>query len=253
LLKAFVIDTTDGLEVDQALRSGFEEGNLHVCNVNPAIVATLKRRHPGITTYGVDADAALRRAHKQGERFDVISLDLCGPISERTLDTLDAARAVVNGQGRVGLTIMRGREPDGITVDIPGGKPESWRRLIRRVMPKQTARACLKKPKDYMRIAGPMFRLQVGDCHWASRPDSTFRAWVTTDTPRDEWCGVSIVAGGIYPSGSITMLWCVYNVVQPVKWQNSRGRPAHNVAHKRQARAPKQTIPHHAFDAILRL
>jgi len=217
--KAFVVDTTEGFEIEKALKLGFAEKHIHVCNVNPAIVATLKRRFPSIVTYGVAAEVALRRAHSEGIRFEVISLDLCGPLSLRTLDTLDAARAVVNGVGSVGLTLMRGREPSNIRMDIPGSGA-FYRKLARHAFRRraEAREDCLRTDKDFVRVLGPWFRLMVADVWWGDKVEWKGEHEVCTSTPEDEWCRVSLMAGGVYSSGAVTMMWLCFALVQPTKW-----------------------------------
>jgi hypothetical protein len=216
-VNVFMIETTDAFEIKQALRLGFLEQNLHVCNVNPAIVASLKRKYPAVTTYGIPAERALRRAQREGTRFSVISLDLCGPISARTHDTLHAARPVFDGVGVVGLTMLRGREPKGITLEIPG-RPAPWRKLFQTRFLSRAHGRDLLRGTDIMRIGAPFLHLTFGPVSWGP----VNRKGISTISPvrpADEDCVVTIRRAGIYPSGQLTMLWAVYSVVQPVKWR----------------------------------
>jgi hypothetical protein len=108
--KVFMIETTEGHEIERALSLGFREENLYVCNVNPAVVATLKRRYGLIHTYGVDADRALRRINEAGILLDVVSLDLCACLSARVIDTLCTAARVGNTYAVIAVNVLRGRE-----------------------------------------------------------------------------------------------------------------------------------------------
>lgn len=225
LSSVFMVETTEANEIETALRHGYAEKNLHVCNVNPAIVATLKRRFPSITTYGVDADRALRRSFEAGIRFDLISLDLCGPLSLRTLDVLDAARSSVNGFGMIALTMLRGREPHNILMDIPGDS-RHWRSLIKRLFRRRRdARRCLLTNKDYLRVFGPFVRLVHGECSWSAEPTFLDRHCIVTPTPSDELCRVGLNSGGVYRSSNQTMMWLVFTLSQPFKWA-PRGNPS---------------------------
>lgn len=221
-VNVFLIDTTDALEIEKVLRLGFAEDRLHVCNANPAVVAVLKRRFPLITTYGVEADEALRRAHRNGVRFAAISLDLCGPISKRTHDILHAARAAVDFHGAVGLTLMRGREPDGITLDIPGSREDkaSWRRAIRGLFRVRSQfDDCVRTESDVMRIGAPVFHLAFGDCYWAVNHKG--RTVVDAAIDPGEDCAITVRGAGVYRSGVVTMMWLCCSVVQPISWRSS--------------------------------
>lgn len=106
--RVFLIEGLEGLEIERAYALGFVD--LHVCNNNPAVVATLKRRYPEITTYGVDAERAALRMKKAGLCIDVASLDFCSCLSAAVLETIYAVRAASSDVSACGYNIMRGRE-----------------------------------------------------------------------------------------------------------------------------------------------
>lgn len=112
-LSVFMIESLDGLEIEKAKKLGFSEGNMHVCNANPAVVATLKRKYPLINTYGVDAGEALRRALKNHVELDVVSLDLCCCTCQSALIATRSAGVGAAWWGRpflFAINRMRGRE-----------------------------------------------------------------------------------------------------------------------------------------------
>jgi len=124
--RVFLIESLEGREIEKALRLGFSE--LHVCNSNPAVVATLKRRYPMIQTYGVDAYRALRRADSLGIAFDIISLDFCSCLSEKVFETLWAAAWASAYPATFIVNVQRGRENRDVTgiirsesLEAPGG------------------------------------------------------------------------------------------------------------------------------------
>jgi hypothetical protein len=214
-VKAFIVETTEALEIREALSRGFQEKNISVCNVNPAIVATLKRRFPGVTTYGCDAETALRRAYSAGDRFGVVSLDLCGPISHRYLLTLDAVRPVLDGIGVVGMTMLRGREPSDIVMEMD----ERWKREVRRTLGKGLARHVLLTERDYMRVLGPWARLVLGACSWGD-PDRKNKVHVVQEAPGPR-CRVWFRRAQVYSSGRVSMFWLALLVAQPIQWAPS--------------------------------
>lgn len=79
---ALLMPSLEGDEIEVALNAGFRECHLHIVDKNPAIVATLKRRYPKISTYGVTASAALRRISASGIKLRAANLDFCYKLGE---------------------------------------------------------------------------------------------------------------------------------------------------------------------------
>lgn len=116
--RALLLPSTEGAEVEVAVAAGFREPNLVLCDENPAIVATLRRRFPRVTTRGVPLAEACRREAAAGRPLDVINADLCSPIGRVLLTELDGIiqSGVLRPGGLLFITVLRGREV-GIPVD----------------------------------------------------------------------------------------------------------------------------------------
>lgn len=112
---ALLLPSIEGDEINVALAAGFREQNLHIVDNNPAIVATLKRRFPKVSTYGVDLAAAVPRVLARAGRLDVANVDLCCPAGVHLVKTLGALGTHIGGAGiqtTVAVTVLRGRERD---------------------------------------------------------------------------------------------------------------------------------------------
>lgn len=110
-----ILPSSEGAEIEQALRRGVRQAHLHCVDDNPAIVATLKRRYPEIETYGVSVERAAERIAAKGVRLAGANLDLTGSLSFPYLERL--ARVIECGawtdQAHVAVTALRGREAAG--------------------------------------------------------------------------------------------------------------------------------------------
>lgn len=112
-VRALLMPSLEGDEIDVALSNGIREYNLHVVDRNPAIVAHLKRRYPRIHTYGVELTEAVDRIRRGGVGpFMCANLDLCGPLTEKLMQTLRtfAYSGCMAPVSRVAVTVLRGRE-----------------------------------------------------------------------------------------------------------------------------------------------
>jgi hypothetical protein len=108
---ALLMPSAEGAEIDVALNNGFHEGRLSICDSNPAIVATLKRRYPLVETYGVSVGAAAMRRVKQGLTWDVANLDLCSCVGDlHYAELMTFGRSGCMPCGLVTVTMLRGRE-----------------------------------------------------------------------------------------------------------------------------------------------
>ena len=175
---ALLMPSIEGDEIEQALRSGFRERNLHVVDRNPAIVAHLKRRYRNINTYGVNASHAAHRIADRGIELSVANLDLCSPVSEAMLDEIQLfvqPKPVRHG-GLIAINMLRGREQDY-------GKNEIARQMDRG-----------QQDRDQARIDAVWTALCCVDGEWDIDP------WQ--------------VKSGKYRSvaGTQTMLWAIYRV-----------------------------------------
>lgn len=192
-----IMPSIEGDEIEVAMSYGFKQKNIGVIDRNPAIVATLKRRFPLIRTYGVDAATAAGRVARDFGCVDFVNLDLCGPVGAPTRDVLDAWRASgAIGEGRfVAVTMLRGRERDGLLKRLPAGHAVTC----------GADRPGWSDGTDGKRV------------QWVS--------WVLSGLPLsgasttwDEWCQASHTAftvdRGVYRStaGHQTMLWAVFKM-----------------------------------------
>lgn len=108
--RAVLLPSCEGDEIDVAKANGFAEKNLVIVDRNAAIVASLKRRYPHVTTCGV----ALDRAAERLAPVDFANLDLCSPWSRPLHDTLKAvAESALVPFGMIAVTLLRGREREG--------------------------------------------------------------------------------------------------------------------------------------------
>jgi hypothetical protein len=85
---ALLMPSLEGDEIDVALNAGFREQNLHVVDMNPAIVATLKRSYPKINTYGCEVGRAVERIADAGFALSCANLDFCNQISAKFVQEL---------------------------------------------------------------------------------------------------------------------------------------------------------------------
>jgi hypothetical protein len=113
---AFLLPSSEGDEIEVALNCGFKEEHLHVCDSNPAIVATLKRRFRRINTYGVKASVAANRMAAKGIELTCANLDFCSQISDAFCEELSefigsgVLRPRVGRDKFVSVSCLRGRE-----------------------------------------------------------------------------------------------------------------------------------------------
>lgn len=111
---ALLMPSSEGDEIEVALRRGFHQSHLHVVDRNPAIVAHLKRRYPLIHTYGVSVERAAERIADAGQTISFANLDLCGPIARPLLQVVEGvALSGVIENGVIAVTMLRGRERAG--------------------------------------------------------------------------------------------------------------------------------------------
>ena len=107
-----IMPSIEGLEIAIAQSYGFARHNIHAVDWNPAIVATLQRRFPGIKTYGVPVEKAMCRIGSQDGMIDFANLDLTGCMSaniRRTLHQIGYSRSLAP-IALVAITLLRGRE-----------------------------------------------------------------------------------------------------------------------------------------------
>lgn len=133
-----LMPSSEGDEIWEAEKRGFDRRRIHVVDQNPAICAHLTRRFPGINTYGVDLRRAIQRMKSSGVKLSAANWDLTCPTGEAAGDILsDTAHAgIVSPGGMVALTVLRGREQPAwftaiksLSTDIGGW----WRQRVDRV------------------------------------------------------------------------------------------------------------------------
>ena len=111
-LQVLMLPSAEGDEIAWCEGKGFRRQNIHCVDRNPAIVANLQRKYPGIQTYGVPLDQASERIHRSGTTIDVANLDLCGPVGNGLCHLLDHMSNIGlwSEYARVAVTALRGRE-----------------------------------------------------------------------------------------------------------------------------------------------
>lgn len=110
--QVLILPSAEGDEIGWCETKGFRRQNIHCVDRNPAIVAHLQRRYPGIQTYGVELGKAAERIRRKGLTIDVANLDLCGPVTDTLMGVLDemSRNRTWSSHARVAVTILRGRE-----------------------------------------------------------------------------------------------------------------------------------------------
>jgi hypothetical protein len=107
-----LMPSAEGKEIEVAEDAGFRRNRMHVVDKNPAIVAHLSRRYPGILTYGCSIERAAERIASAGVRLKFANLDLCGFASktyQRDLVNFMAAECL-DEMSYLAITMLRGRE-----------------------------------------------------------------------------------------------------------------------------------------------
>jgi hypothetical protein len=104
---ALLMPSLEGAEIEVALNAGFREKNLHVVDMNPAIVATLKRRYPQVNTYGCSAGRAMGRIARSGVRLRCANFDFTGRHSRKFFGEL--SHVIIHG--------VLGGKVEGVKID----------------------------------------------------------------------------------------------------------------------------------------
>jgi hypothetical protein len=110
--KIFMMPSLEGTEIDIAIKKGFSEYNIIICDKEPAYVETLKRKYPKIKTYGVELNRAIERMKADKIELDIMNADLCGPISNKLFDTIKllSTSGIMRDDSTFIVTILKGRE-----------------------------------------------------------------------------------------------------------------------------------------------
>lgn len=189
-----ILPSIEGDEIEAAIRAGFHQSHIAIIDRNPAIVATLKRRYPLVTSIGVDADRAARRVVEAIGPIDLVNLDLCGPIGRTTYDTIDAwmSAGAIKSRGLLAITVLRGRET---------GEPFKAAREHNLIAASDVERARIPAGTDLVRTTQLYNRLSG-----------------THVSTRAEWSrsgyGACVIRSGVYRStaGSQSMLWILFGL-----------------------------------------
>ena len=171
-LKAVIMPSAEGLEIEVALARGLREDQIVCVDRSAAVIATSKwrKRWPGVKFFASEVSAVGEKIAKAGWSVRVANLDLCGNFSD---DTIDAVRGFLSGAplaavAALSVTIAKGREGSALT--------------------------SLLKAKGF---AGAVTDARMGALF--------HMAGVATTDDQD----VQTVAEGAYTSGRQPMAWCV--------------------------------------------
>lgn len=198
-----LMPSSEGSEIAVAIHVGCRERNLCVIDQNPAIVATLKRKYPKLSTYGVTADRAATRIAADIGELHGANLDLCGGADRPLFKTLNAwAHArVIADQGLIAVNCLRGRERGAFaepvtTKEVRVGRPRSSFEV---------------SPRDRLRLQW----ISVSIAGLAPR-DVIGRTINTVECAARCIYAPRCINFGVYASaaGHQTMLWSVYEVHQ---------------------------------------
>lgn len=194
--QAVLLPSSEGTEIEVALAHGFREGNLHVVDWNLKVVLALKERFPAIQIYGCSLAEAMHQMAMDRTQIHVANFDLCGPVGNELLPTLQysAASGVIAPGGLIAITILRGREHEWAIQrvrDLQRDEGAFRRRLRKRglELPLYASADCWRLTE--LRLALSTFCIgaePVLDTH--------------SHQPRS----------GIYSSGPQSMLWAIYRL-----------------------------------------
>lgn len=203
---ALLMPSLEGLELGAAEQHGFRPSNLWAVDKNPAIVATLKRRHPQINTIGVEVSrCGFRFVEKSaGATLDIANLDMTGCVGPPLLSSVMsfASTRALSGASLVAVTCLRGRE-SGMTRDAIRDKFSGHTFLAKPA----TRRALMSwaTPSDWGRLGMLAVSLRMTPALMAvSKTD------VSVDTARALSATVACVSARYYKSGTQTMLWSLW-------------------------------------------
>ena len=104
--KVFILPSSEGDEIEVAKSKGIREANIDICDSNPAIAATIKRRYPLVRAHGVLAARALRERRRS---YHLINIDLCGTVNSVGRTAYWAGRQLIEG-GVMAATWIKGRD-----------------------------------------------------------------------------------------------------------------------------------------------
>ncbi len=196
-----LMPSLEGAEIDEALKRGVRQENLHIIDMNPAIVATLKRRYPRVNSYGVIFWKAMERIKEKGITLDVVNADLCGPVTTAPwFMSRDAIVDVIGDGSVVAMTALRGRERGALVLEI-----WDWPEMMEDLSPVPLCRGDFDFGALWQDVAVGGARLSKGDM-------GRLR-WMIPSTLL-EWAVVRPLRCGVYKStaGSQTMLWGLYGL-----------------------------------------
>lgn len=118
-LKALIMPSAEGLEIETALDAGLQEQDIICVDRSAAVIATSKWRkiYPNIKFFASEIAEVGEKIARKGWKVRVANLDLCGNFSD---DTIDAVRGFLQDapwDRRVtfALTIAKGREGSALT------------------------------------------------------------------------------------------------------------------------------------------
>lgn len=125
-----LMPSIEGKEIEVAEAAGFSRYRMHVVDENPAIVAVLQRRYPGINTYGVTVARAAKRLATNGIKLKFANLDFCGQVAPRLSHELfcfASAGCLDDSLAYMAVTMLRGRENQGTQDYLCAAMGESLR------------------------------------------------------------------------------------------------------------------------------
>lgn len=194
-----MMPSIEGDEIWEAEKRGFSRPRIHVVDRNPAIVAHIQRRFPGVRTYGVDLLRAQDRMAEKGVSLAAANWDLCGPIGPSVWGAMQGSLGLMVPGGMVGVTVLRGRET-------------------------RTARDALKWAPFGGWWSRRVWNAWTSGERWLSDTDVS-RLWSLAVAMKGH---AHLERAGIYRStaGSQTMLWSVWRCYPANYWMGEADRLA---------------------------
>lgn len=200
--QVLLMPSSEGLEIEIAKAKGFLTKNMHVVDDNPAIVATLKRKYPNVTTYGVSASRACDRMAMAGVRLDAANFDFTACVGDSLAEELwqIGQSGILTRNTRVAITMLRGRE-----------QPVWFSKIQRH------AAIFSEAPSQFsgQSVAGTVFHRTLGDCELSSM-DSGRVGTASFILSYASGLLVQPIEVGAYTSNHQTMLWFVSMLIDEV-------------------------------------
>jgi hypothetical protein len=226
-LNALLMPSLEGIELAAAHRLGIRQENIHVVDQNPAIVATITRKHGPCHAHGVTLDKALRRLMDAPKGkyppLDIVNLDLTGCLSTQMIDDIKklSVKSLRLQRAIVAVTMLRGREQGlwakcikGLEIEELDLHPSPQESQLMSEHFSEAAELCRKVQVRGTELSNSDVRRLRMIASALSFMNSTFGSEIASKANIVRTNYIRILRCGMYRStaGSQTMLWAVFEV-----------------------------------------